>query len=100
MLSGPGRGVGSSMTISSENTAFDFFENFSDCNDRIGRGSDRSPNYKKVRAGSDGLRRRHDTFLILLLAPGRANSGYDKFQILANCLAQCADFVFAGNNAA
>src|SRR2546423_10985053 len=100
MLRGPERGIGSSITISSENTTFDVFDNFSGCNGRIGRSSDRSPNYKKIRAGSDRLRRSHDTFLILLLAPARANSGYDQFQAFANGSAQCADFLCADNKAA
>jgi len=88
------------MTISSENTAFDFLKNFPRRNGRIGRSGDGSPNHKIVRAGSDGLRRRHDAFLIMLLAPARANSGYDQFQAFANCFAQCADFLCAGHNAA
>src|SRR4029077_20617864 len=90
MLSGPGRGVGSSMTISSGNTAFDFLKNFPRRIGRIRRGSDRSPNYKIVRAGSNGLPRRHDAFLIMLFAPARANSGYDQLQAFANCFAQYA----------
>src|SRR5437588_10806772 len=100
MLNGPERGVGSSMTISSENTALDFLKNFRGCNRRVGRSGDRSPNHKIVRASSDGLGGCHDAFLIMLIASTRANSGNDQFYILANCFSQRADFLRTGNYAA
>src|ERR1700720_3009891 len=97
MLNGPERGVESSMTIRSENTSLDFLKNFRSRNRRIGRSGDRSPNHKIVRAGTDGLRGCHDAFLIMLIAPTRANSGNDQFYILANCFSQRAGFLGAGN---
>src|SRR6516225_1855687 len=77
---------------------FDLLQNFGHGVARISMRSDRTPNADVICASFERFARRHESFLIARLGPGRADSLNSNFYFVAKFRTQLFDFMRTGHH--